>query len=96
MFQIAREHDITLKAMILGALKDKYPSLRHHGRRPGRQAPPSLREHQSELTPQIAIENLLESDEWPGTDDPQKAAQIIVQWLTDSGFQITDAPLVDY
>jgi hypothetical protein len=50
----------------------------------------------SELTPQIAIENLLESDEWPGTDDRQKAAQIIVQWLTDSGFQITDAPLVDY
>ena len=50
----------------------------------------------SELTPQIAIENLLESDEWPGTDDPQKAAQIIAQWLTDSGFQITDAPLVDY
>jgi hypothetical protein len=48
----------------------------------------------SELTPQIAIENLLE--EWPGTDDPQKAAQIIVQWLTDSGFKITDAPLVDY
>ena len=42
MFQIAREHEITLKAMILGALKDKYPSLRHHGRRPGRQAPPSL------------------------------------------------------
>jgi hypothetical protein len=46
MFQIARSHDITLKAMILGALKDKYPSLRHRGRRPGRQAPPSLREDQ--------------------------------------------------
>jgi hypothetical protein len=26
----------------------------------------------TELTPQIAIENLLESDEWPGTNDPQE------------------------
>ena len=50
----------------------------------------------TDLTPQTAIENLLESDEWPGTDDTGKAAQVIVQWLIDSGFQITDVPLVDY
>jgi hypothetical protein len=42
MFQIAREHDITLKAMILGA-EGQIPIARHHGRR---QAPPSLREDQ--------------------------------------------------
>ena len=27
MFQVARDHDITLKALILGALREKYPAL---------------------------------------------------------------------
>jgi hypothetical protein len=27
MFQLARDRDVTLKALILGALRDKYPAL---------------------------------------------------------------------
>jgi hypothetical protein len=27
MFQAARDHDMTLKALILGALREKYPAL---------------------------------------------------------------------
>jgi hypothetical protein len=27
MFQVARDHDVTLKALILGALREKYPAL---------------------------------------------------------------------
>src|SRR5262249_48787868 len=27
MFQVARDHDMTLKALILGALREKYPAL---------------------------------------------------------------------
>ena len=45
----------------------------------------------TQLTPEHALLNLFESDEWPGTADPDKAARIVTQWLADSGFKIVDA-----
>ena len=35
--------------------------------------------------------NLFESDEWPGTADPNKTAAIVTAWLRNSGFTIVDA-----
>ena len=43
------------------------------------------------LTPEHALMNLYESDEWPGTADPNKAAAIVTAWLRNSGFAIVDA-----
>jgi hypothetical protein len=44
------------------------------------------------LTPEDALVNLFDSDEWPDVmPNPDEAAEIIVQWLKDSGFAIVDA-----
>jgi hypothetical protein len=51
----------------------------------------------SELTPEDALTNLFDSDTWPAaiaSRDPQKAADIVVAWLTDSGFAIVDAAVL--
>ena len=45
----------------------------------------------TELTPEHALMNLFASDEWPVEADAESAARIIVQWLRDSGFDLTDA-----
>jgi hypothetical protein len=43
------------------------------------------------LTPEDALANLFDSDEWPDVmPDPDEAADIICQWLRDSGFAIVD------
>ena len=53
----------------------------------------------TELTPEDALTGLFDSDAWQTgltEADPAEAARFICDWLRSSGFQITDAPLVDY
>jgi hypothetical protein len=58
--------------------------------RPKPQVPDLL----SSLTPQYALQGLFDSDSWPEglpQADPGLAAQIVVQWLQDSGFALVTA-----
>jgi hypothetical protein len=44
------------------------------------------------LTPEDALAGLFDSDGWPDVmPNPDEAAEIICQWLRDSGFAIVDA-----
>ena len=43
----------------------------------------------SELTPQEALASLFDSDASPiEVTDPERVAEVVVQWLIDSGFKI--------
>jgi len=47
----------------------------------------------TELSPEIALTNLLDSDAWPdglAEADPAEAARVICNFLRDSGFAIVD------